>query len=186
MGGGTGVWSMQFQLLHKQLFKFSYLLLELVQVYGICIHTLHLPVIAVMIIGVSSCVESSARKWFLTACYFYRCHCVYVGTLSSWWSRLIIRVNSVATNHSWTELTKTTDLSCIIRRSSFYCPLGILEKVLVCTVSGTMMLVPASLAVPSLILICVCVCSYIGRCILLCELLCNLVSSLLSTTCTCD
>ena len=120
-----------------------------------------------MIIGVSSCVESSARKWFLTACYFYRCHCVYVGTLSSWWSRLIIRVNSVATNHSWTELTKTTDLSCIIRRSSFYCPLGILEKVLVCTVSGTMMLVPASLAVPSLILICVCVCSYIGRCILL-------------------
>ena len=51
----------------------------------------------------------------------------------------------------------------MIERSSFCEPLGILqENVLVCTVSGSLMLVLASLAVPSFTLVCVCACSCVG------------------------
>ena len=51
----------------------------------------------------------------------------------------------------------------MIRHSGFHGPLGILQdKVLVCTVSGTVMLVLASLAVPRLTLVCVCACSCVG------------------------
>ena len=57
----------------------------------------------------------------------------------------------------------------MIRRSSFRGPLGILqEKVFVCTVSGTVMLVLASLAVPRLTLVCVCACSCVGVSIFIC------------------
>ena len=51
----------------------------------------------------------------------------------------------------------------MIKCSSFCKPLGILqENVLVCTISGTVMLVLASLAVPSFTLVCVCACSCVG------------------------
>ena len=51
----------------------------------------------------------------------------------------------------------------MIGRSSFRGSLGILqEKVLVCTVFSTTMLVLASLFVPSLTLVCVCACSCVG------------------------
>ena len=44
----------------------------------------------------SFCVESSARSMIPHCMLLYRCQCVYVGTLNSWWNRLIIRVNSGA------------------------------------------------------------------------------------------
>ena len=60
------------------------------------------------------------------------------------------------------ELTKITDLSYDQTFQLLWTTRDIQEKVLVCTVSGTVILVLASLAVPRLTLVCVCACSCVG------------------------
>ena len=91
----------------------------------------------------SFCVEPSGRKIAPYYMLLYTHHCVYVGSLISWF-----KVDGEAANHPSTELTKTTDLT-LIGPSSFCEPLGILQAKLL-------------LAVRSSLVSCVCACSSVG------------------------